>query len=223
MLRIYVGNELLELTQDDLANMYIDSGDEAKIYRYGDEVLKIHLVYPKKCVINEHDAERLSVINTKRILLPKRIIYSAEDQSFLGYSLSFIDKEDKDTLPSIILDHFLSELDIINSDVKNLSDKGVQIEDLHMGNVLYNGKFFIGDPGSFCFKTGISVKEMYYNNLHKLNKFVIWKFFKMIPMTNTELFLLVDRFDEYEYIGDQIRDDVRPDESIRQYVKRIIQ
>ena len=76
MLKIYVGVQYLELSKFNLVKRYLGQGKEAKVYRFGYEVLKIYKKRCKKDRLDEETACFLSEFETKRVLFPKRNIYS---------------------------------------------------------------------------------------------------------------------------------------------------
>ena len=98
---------------------------------------------------------------------------------------------------------------------------GVDIEDLHVDNILYNGKFFIGDPGSFEFKKDSPVGRIYRDNIYSLNRFVINEVFGLVDISKPRKKLLNEMFDDYYYIGEQIRCDSKPRDTVSAYVKRM--
>lgn len=222
MLRIYVGDELLELTDDDLDMMYVDEGKEAVVYKYGDEALKIYKPRCRKIRLDEDTASKYSEItNMKRILLPKRIIRNADEDLFCGYFLPFIYKNLTETIPNITMERFINELDIISDDMRILADNEVEVNDFHMGNLLYNGKFFIGDPGSYTINRSLYTGTIYVNNINVLSKFVQDGIFGMVKLSKKKRNNVYKSFNDWQYIGDQIRKTARPKETVKQYVRRM--
>lgn len=220
-MKILLGDELLEFSDEELDYMYLDEGQESEVFRYGKDVLKIYKKFCIKDRLSEEDAMRLSQIKTQRILLPKKIIRDPEDGHFMGYSLPFIYKYSRSIIPRLKISEFLDELDIILDDVSVLSDNGVDIEDLHIDNVLYNGKFFIGDPGSFMFKKKSTGGIIYRDNVFILNRFVKDSVFKQVKISGKKRQEFDDMFDDYYYIGSQVREVASENETINQFVKRM--
>ncbi len=221
MLRILFEGELLEFSEDELNYMYLDEGNESEVYRYGREALKIYKPYCRKDRLSEEDVLRLSKIYTQRLLLPNVAIKNADTLAFVGYSTPFIYKHPKDAVTRIRMSKFLDELDIIESDLRVLSANGVEVEDLHMDNVLYDGHLFIGDPGSYTFNEEDSRSRVYTHNLKILSRFVKHEVFDMIKVPRKRRISLNDRYDDSMYIGDQLRDDMLEKETVRQFVKRM--
>ena len=171
-MRILLGEELLEFDEEQLDYMYIDEGNESEVYRYGDTALKIYKPYCPKERLSLDEVVELSKIPTKRFLMPKEVIRDADTLEFIGYSLPFVYKYPRDILMRIKMNYFLDELDIIESDIDLLAQHHVDIEDVHIDNVLFNNGFFIGDPGSFEIKREKSTGTIYRNNIYTFNRFV---------------------------------------------------
>lgn len=220
-MRILLGDKLLEFTEEELDYMYLDEGNESEVYRYGDVVLKIYKPYCIKDRLCEEDVLKLSRISTKRILMPSEVIRNADNGDFIGYSLPYVEKYPRDCILRMKMKDFLSELDIVLSDVETLSKRYVDIEDLHVDNILYNGKFFIGDPGSFEFRRNSPVGRIYRDNISSLNNFVTREVFSLVNLSKAKRLEMLSMFDDYDYIGEQLRDDVKSRDTISAYVKRM--
>lgn len=222
MLKLLVGDELVELTVLDLLHDYVGEGFEARIYGYGDEVLKLYKKKCKKDRLDEDTASKLSKLSTSRILLPQRMIYDAKDESFVGYTLRRIQKKRKSDILNRSMRHFIDELDYLNEDLLYLANNGVEVEDFHLGNCLYDGRIFIGDPGDFVIKEESIEGGIYRNNLYTLNRFVKDEIFGMIRLNAFERCEVEDRFCDFEFIGEQLRETYKTGEDVKNYVKRMV-
>ena len=222
-MRILLGDELLEFDQETLDYMFLDEGNESEVFRYGDSVLKIYKDYCVKERLGEEDVIYLSKIPTKRILMPREVIRDADTMEFMGYSMPFIYKYPRDVLMRIKMNHFLDELDVIHSDLELLAEHHVDVEDIHIDNVLYNESFFIGDPGSFEVRKKDSVGTIYRNNVYTFNRFVKNDIFPLSKVSKAKREELDAMFDDYFFIGEQMRYSIPPKETVRQYIKRMTQ
>ena len=222
-MRILLGDELLEFDQETLDYMFLDEGNESEVFRYGDSVLKIYKDYCVKERLGEEDVIYLSKIPTKRILMPREVIRDADTMEFIGYSMPFIYKYPRDVLMRIKMNHFLDELDVIHSDLELLAEHHVDVEDIHIDNVLYNESFFIGDPGSFEVRKKDSVGTIYRNNVYTFNRFVKNDIFPLSKVSKAKREELDAMFDDYFFIGEQMRYSIPPKETVRQYIKRMTQ
>lgn len=220
-MRILLGDELLEFDEEQLDYMYIDEGNESEVFRYGDSALKIYKKYCPKERLSLDDVVELSKIPTKRFLMPKEVIRDADTLEFIGYSLPFVYKYPRDILMRIKMNEFLDELDVIHSDLELLAQHHVDIEDIHIDNVLYNEGFFIGDPGSFEIKRSKQVGSIYRNNVYTFNRFVKNDIFPLAKISKAKKADLDAMFDDYYFISDQMRYSIPPKETVRQYIKRM--
>ncbi len=220
-MRILLGEELLEFDEEQLDYMYIDEGNESEVFRYGDSALKIYKKYCPKERLSLEDVVELSKIPTKRFLMPKEVIRDADTLEFIGYSLPFVYKYPRDILMRIKMNYFLDELDIIESDIDLLAQHHVDIEDVHIDNVLFNNGLFIGDPGSFEIKREKSTGTIYRNNIYTFNRFVKDDIFPLAKISKAKKDDLDAMFDDYYFIGGQMRYSIPPKETVRQYIKRM--
>ena len=216
-MKIFVGDELLEFSAEELKYMYVDHGKEAMVFRYKDEALKVYKKNIRKGTLSEDEAKELSVIETERILLPKRMIYDYETEQFLGYSLVFIPKASRKRIPRIRKEHFVEELDIIDRDLRVLANNGVKIGDLHIGNVLYNDNFYICDPGSFIIDKEEEPAILYGLNVRIFNWLLISDVFRI----GTKEGVVKANIDDTKPMVDFIRETALPNERIREYSKRL--
>lgn len=220
MLRIFLDNEFLEFDDEDLDIMYIDEGCEGVVYKYGVDAIKI---YKNTCFFSRlglEECQQLKLIKTKRILLPEKIVYG-DDNEFMGYSTPFIYNVSNIKMLNMNINNFIDELDIISSDLKLLADNGVEIEDWHINNVLYNGKFFIGDPGGMFFRERMISNRIYRNNVFTLNRFLKEDVFSLARLSKSKKGNIERIFDDHYDMGLQIRDTCISSESLKQYIKRI--
>lgn len=216
-MKIFVGDELLEFSDENLKYMYIDHGKEAEIFRYKDEALKVYKKNIRKNTLSEEEAKELSFIETERILMPKRMIHDYETGQFSGYSLEFIPKASRKRIPRIRKEHFVEELDIIDRDLRVLANNGVKVGDLHIGNVLYNDNFYICDPGSFKIDKEEDPEILYGLNVRIFNWLLISDIFRI----STKEGVVKANIDDTKPMVDYIRETALPNERIREYSKRL--
>ena len=221
-MRLLIDDEFLELTQADMAWLYLDSGNESSVYKYGDEVLKIYSKNCGKLRLDQETARKLSSIHTYRLLLPKRIIRDADSGEFLGYTTSFIKRASTTGIIRMKMFDFLCELDLLREDIKTLNSNSVEVEDFNLNNTAYDGKIYLVDPGSYVIRrTPETIRFLRGNNAKILNDYVKNDIFGMAKLSVVKQRSFANLFDEYDYIGDMIRETAKDDESVRQYVKRM--
>lgn len=221
-MKIYVGEKLLNFSDQQLSKMFLDEGKEGRVYRYGDDVLKIYHEKRIKQRLDEENSIRFSQIPTKRILLPEKMIYAEDKTTFIGYTTPYIDKKDPRTVIDVNMGKFLEELDIINEDLIMLANNNAYILDFHIKNFLYDGKFYMGDPGSHTFTNDATFKELYNHNTYYLSLFIISLISQSMSIWGEDFKVFSRSFDHWEYIGDQMRKNVKKKETVKQYVKRMV-
>ena len=191
-MRILLGEELLDLDEETLNYMFLDEGNESEVFRYGDSALKIYKPHCSKSRLGLDDVIELSKIPTKRFLMPREVIRDADTLEFIGYSLPFVYKYPRDILMRIKMNDFLDELDVIHSDLELLAQHHVDIEDVHIDNVLFN-------------------------------QFIKNDVFPLAKLSKKKKKELDEMFDDYFFIGGQMRYSIPPKETVRQYIKRMTQ
>lgn len=221
-MRLLIDDEFLEFTDADMAWLYLGSGNESRVYKYGDEVLKIYNRDCGKVRLDQETASKLSKIYTHRLLLPKRIIRDADNGEFLGYTTSFIKRAATTGIIRMKMFDFLCELDLIREDIKILNSNNVEVEDFNLDNTAYDGRIYLVDPGSYVIrKSPEMVRFLRGNNSKVLNDYVKNDIFSMAKLPVVKQRSVAMMFDDYDYIGDMIREDAKDNESVRQYVKRM--
>ena len=221
MLKIYYDGKLLEFTDDEEEYMYLDEGAEGIVYRYGKDALKIYKDTCFRGRLDEEQCKKLGVISTKRILLPKGVIYSGDSKTFVGYATPFIYKYPCKRIMDMTVDRLVDEIGVIEDDLHVLADNGVEIDDLHAGNILYNGQIFIGDPGAMIFRNDFYSDWSFKNSRFTFNRFLKDDLFLYAKLTKKEKRNLENRFDDFESYGLQIRDTMNSGETVKRYIKRM--
>lgn len=221
MLKICFEGKLLEFSDDEEEYMYLDEGAEGTVYRYGKDALKIYKGTCFRGRLDEEQCKKLGVISTKRVLLPREVIYGEDCKTFIGYATPFIYKYPCKRIMDMIVDRLVDEIDVIEEDLHVLADNGVEIDDLHAGNILYNGQIFIGDPGAMIFRNGVYSDWSFKNSRFTFNRFLKDDLFLYAKLTKKEKKNLENRFDDFESYGLQIRDTMNSGETVKRYIKRM--
>lgn len=220
----YIGDQSYEFSDEDFDFMYENEGQEAVIYRFCDRALKIYKDYCWKDRLSEEDAQRLSKISSTRIVLPKELIYD-RNRKFCGYSRDFYMSYAISHIANMDMEDFLKELDLIYRDVEVLSENKVSIDDLDVGNFIYDGQIRIIDPGSYCFLDSADSKVVMRDNLSIVREFVLEGIIiPSISLTKRQKLQLKSYFPDDFYIGDIMKWDVsdqKRSQSVKNYVKQI--
>lgn len=219
---VYIGNECFDFDEDDLEYMYIDEGDEALVYRHGMQALKIYRDYCYKPKLDESNTKKLTNIKTKRILMPRCPIYVGTKNNFKGYTTEpFIYALPKKQIKNMPIDSFLSEIDLFKEDAYTLAENKFEIDDLYLDNIVYNGKLYMVDPGSFE-EVNLSTSEIFRRNVVEINELVKDELFSLVKVPKKGRVKINEYFDEFEYIGDAIKDSFSYGESVNRYVKKMV-
>ena len=221
MLKIYFDGKLLEFSDDSLKRMYINEGAEGIVYRYGDDAIKIYKPYCFTSRLNEEQCKKLGTISTKRVLVPEKIAYADDCKTFIGYSTPFVKEISCGRIINMSVEALCDELDIIMDDLSVLADNGIEIDDWHIGNVLYNGKLIMGDPGRMIFRRNIEPEWSLGNSRFILNRFLKDDLFSLVRLSNKRRQNIEKNFDDFEDLVGQMRDSMKTGETVRCYVKRM--
>ena len=202
---------------------FLGSGKEGNVYykKNTNEAVKIYngsdLNHKS---LNEETAKFLSGIPTTNILLPKRLVYD-EQGSFIGYTTPFIQTyqgvNNLELLDFKIPD-LIKVIEPLYRDAYTLSMNKIYLRDIYSdGNCLYNGNFYLIDPGLYQIMPHDKMEILKYNFLDLngvLNIYVLqMKIFDM----ETEM---IKRGDYYN-ICDYLRDEGRPGETFASLARRM--
>ncbi len=152
----------------------IGQGFEGVVYlnKKSNEAVKIFSKYNK---LNIDTAEKMTQINTKYILLPRRLVYDEFD-NYAGYTTKYIETNKPMTsstlvnYPIIYLLYLFSKL---YKEVDLISNHKLLLADLeNPDNYIYNGNFYLVDPGYYHF-VGNSYENVLGKNIDTINRFLL--------------------------------------------------
>ena len=218
-MKFYVNNKEYNL---DIEKNFISSGYEVNVYKFNNLVFKFYKEICLKYRLDEKNIKYLSKIPTKRILLPKDVIYD-EKHEFYGYTMKYIKPEEKEDIKDLKIDKLLRELSLIKKDLLILKENNVFIDDLCDSNFIFNKGFYFIDPGSFEVNKKRSKEYIEIMNRELMNDFVIrFILFRNHKFTINERNELNEYFPLNEYINKKISKDSDKKELIKEYSKRVI-
>lgn len=142
----------------------IATGSKGDVYRYRDEAIK--LFNPdEELPMTEEVAEYLTKIQTSRILLPRKLVFYQD--AFRGYTLRLVQKKGNSRkLIALPGEDLILNSEIIEKDIRTLSDKKVLLNGITPDNVLFNGRLYLTDPAHY------KLLELYgTEDLERLNKY----------------------------------------------------
>lgn len=152
----------------------IGQGFEGVVYlnKKSNEAVKIFSKYNK---LNIETAEKMTQIHTKYILLPRRLVFDEFD-NYAGYTTKYIETNKPMTsstlvnYPIIYLLYLFSKL---YKEVDLISSHKLLLADLeNPGNYIYNGNFYLVDPGYYHF-VGNSYESILEKNIDTINRFLL--------------------------------------------------
>lgn len=152
----------------------IGQGFEGVVYlnKKSNEAVKIFSKYNK---LNIETAEKMTQIHTKYILLPRRLVFDEFD-NYAGYTTKYIENNKPMTsstlvnYPIIYLLYLFSKL---YKEVDLISNHKLLLADLdNPGNYIYNGNFYLVDPGYYHF-VGNSYESVLEKNIDTINRFLL--------------------------------------------------
>lgn len=183
-MKFFIGDnrELIHL------DYYIDEGEEGSVYRYGNEAIKIYWEDWQNMqhdFLTEEEALKMSKLYSKYILLPRRLVYN-EHNEFCGYSTNHINgfygdrkfvlnyEMERRKINNMFLYFLAMKFNKVYQEMQYLSKKGVILADLDScgSNYIYNGNFYLIDPGCYTFSDQ-SYAEILKINILKLNEFFL--------------------------------------------------
>lgn len=227
----FIGDKRESLSLDQ----YISEGEEGKVYKEGNEAVKIYYSNwrtSRHAYLDEYKAERMTKIATRQILLPRRLVYDENDE-FCGYSTTYInsfcedgnqqqnrDKERKE-LDKLELQVLKQKIEKIYSEVRFLSEKGILIGDIFppTENYIYNGEYWILDPGCHTF-TDRDPQKVLERNIRSLNAFFLSNCFSVKDVF-TGIRRMIDENGPTYTVSDLIEDNGKPLEKTIEFRNRM--
>ena len=218
---LLIGKEVINVSKEELEKGLMSSGFKGKTCRVGDRVLKFYSDVNVPGRIGVPEVLGIVGIPTERTLLPKGIIQDSHTLNFMGVFREFIpDTWSIYAIPNVRMEHFLDELELLETDMKTLSDNHVWVDDLVPKNALYNGNLYVCDSGRFSLRRGCKAGMILESNIGQLNGFVLDELFRLVPLDDGKREEFNAQFDRTQNLSSQMRRDVKPGESVKQYILR---
>lgn len=201
----------------------IGSGKEGKVYKYKNKALKIYHNNVYKDSMNEETAYVLRELNTKRILLPKNILFNI-DYEIKGYTTEYI--SNKKYVYEIIKKQLILEIEEIEHEINYLSNKNIVLNDWSLSNFEYDGIFRFVDPGLYECNKNTDIKKVREFNYVVLKEFLFEELIKNRLRTEMKDYMkLISSMYNRCYYEDNasnfFKSEMYDDESLNQYIKRI--
>ena len=217
----YVNDKKYNLSDNDMKKKFLSSGLESYVYKFDNRVFKLYKKICLKYRLDEKGVKYLSKIPTKRILLPKEIIYD-ENHEFFGYTMKHIRHDDKEEISNLKKEKLLKELFFIKKDLLLLKENNVFIDDLCDNNFVFNNGIYFIDPGSYEINKTKSKEYIEIINREKMNNFIInYILFSDYKIKINERKKINKYFPLNEYIYEVLKKDIKQKELVKDYANRV--
>lgn len=218
-MKLYIGDRLLNMEEDELDKLYLNEGSEGVIYRLGSEVLKVYKDNPLIDKLSKESIDDLKTLNLKRILVPNESLLN-ENGNTIGYSSKYLEEDSFEKIFSMDASLIKDEIYLLIDDIRTLSRHGYEIDDLHLCNLIVsNNKIYFIDPGAFH-KTEDEFDELYRINRYKFDNFIVNDLFasSLSKKNRKKLEKAYDtRCDLMSFL-----DEMDDDENIKNFAKKVI-
>ena len=218
-MKLYIGDRLLNMEEDELDKLYLNEGSEGVIYRLGSEVLKVYKDNPLIDKLSKESIDDLKTLNLKRILVPNESLLD-ENGNTIGYSSKYLEEDSFEKIFSMDASLIKDEIYLLIDDIRTLSRHGYEIDDLHLCNLIVsNNKIYFIDPGAFH-KTEDEFDELYRINRYKFDNFIVNDLFasSLSKKNRKKLEKAYDtRCDLMSFL-----DEMDDDDNIKNFAKKVI-
>lgn len=142
----------------------IAQGKTGNIFKCNGYAIKVFNNYAED-IIDLETAKYLTGIRTNRIILPNKLLFY--NNGFKGYSMKLVKKDPRQRkIINCPTDELIRNVEIIEEDIKILSDKKVLLNGINPENTTFNGKLYLTDPSKYRILDIESTEE-----LEKLNNY----------------------------------------------------
>ena len=141
---------------------FVPSQKAGDVYRFRNYAIRIFQNGEK--VIDEDTARYLTTITTDRIILPRKLLFYKNN--FAGYTMKLVSQKGSGkkiiTTPK---DEFIDSIEVLEDDIKELSQKKVLLNDITPQYTLYNGELYLVNPSKY------SLFEANTDSIESINRF----------------------------------------------------
>ena len=142
----------------------IAQGKTGNIFKCNGYAIKVFNNYAED-IIDLETAKYLTGIRTNRIILPNKLLFY--NNGFKDYSMKLVKKDPRQKkIINCPTDELIRNVEIIEEDIKTLSDKKVLLNGINPENTTVNGKLYLTDPSKYRILDIESTEE-----LEKLNNY----------------------------------------------------
>ena len=202
---------------------FVPSQKAGDVYRFRNYAIRIFQNGEK--VIDEDTARYLTTITTDRIILPRKLLFYKNN--FAGYTMKLVSQKGSGkkiiTTPK---DEFIDSIEVLEDDIKELSQKKVLLNDITPQYTLYNGELYLVNPSKYSlFEANTdSIESINRFQLHQLITELISMELKKDNFTQPyikHLKELMSLKDEDQKTSDFLYDLMADQKNIKQFIKKI--
>jgi hypothetical protein len=204
----------------ELNRLYVGQGIEGTVYRYKDMALKIYKEFCIKQRSSEKYCQKMMAIPTKRIILPRGLIYY-ENGDFAGYYHEFI-KWSTERYFDLTIEQVLEKMESLDKDVDTVSQFHLELNELLPVNFCYDGFFNFIDSGSYRFTKSSYLDQLRRNNSMIFNYFKIYLFACSAGLNERETDYLGDYFNEFSNIMEYLNSIKEKHLTISEYTRKLV-
>ena len=214
----------LTLSSEDLIDMYLDEGEEGTVYKYDAYALKVYHPNCRKVRIDEKTCERLMELRnlTYLVQMPQGMILN-QMKSFNGYYTYYVLAHCLQEIYSLPMRIFTGLVKDVYRELSILSDHHISVCDFHLGNFCYDGNFNFVDPGSYELEDELSYVQLLTKNQTEFSRFITEDLLALLMFPHKKKRQkMIDHFEGIEYLPDILEDESDGKETVKKYIKRII-
>ena len=216
-MKIFIDDKEYSYDSEDLYDLCIGEGTEGFVYKIKNSAVKIYHKYSRKERLDEDTCKYLTNIDTRRILLPRKLVYN-ENNEFIGYTTEYHYPYSLDNIKRLKISKLKHDLEQLKEDIILLSKYNVSIEDFFIENVLLEDGLYFVDPGSY--KIEKNDKYLCQENLRKMNDFIInYVITKGSRISKKKIKSIKEKFQYDDFISDSLPNS---NESTQNYIKKLV-
>lgn len=203
----------------------IAQGKTGNVFKCNGYAIKVFNNYAED-IIDLETAKYLTGIRTNRIILPNKLLFY--NNCFKGYSMKLVKKDPKQKkIINCPTDELIRNVEIIEEDIKTLSDKKVLLNGINPENTTFNGKLYLTDPSKYRILDIGSTEELEKLNNYQfyilLTNLIIKELNKSHISASTiqRMKELLSLKDDSIYYSDYLEEILEDNSSIKTLIKKI--
>ncbi len=220
---LYMDSRRIVLPEEDLEYLKIDRGNEGTVYFFEDYALKVYHPTSRKIRLDESSCKEMIQVPTHNILLPRGVLYD-QRKKFNGYYTEYIPvRHAMYEILSMKMREFIEKVEDVYQELLILADNHISVYDFHPDNFIYDLDFFFVDPGSYIIEIRKDFYQLLLENQEVWRDFIIDHIFSgmVFGKNKKKQTQIKDHFSDCLYLPDVLHREALPNETVKQYAKRI--